>query len=278
MTCAVHTDQPASAYCRTCGKALCQSCQRDVRGVVYCQDCLAARLEGTVPPAAANAPAAVYATPSSNASPGLAAVLGFIPGVGAFYNGQFAKGFVHVFIFAILTHLANRSDWFGWTVAAWLFYMVFDAYSTAKARVLGQPLPDPIGINNLLANFGLGSNTTPPLATMGTMGAAGMNPAASSVPPPSGTAGPVGFAPADQAAAQAPFVPTAAQGESCGANPGGLPLGAIILIGLGVIFLLDNLGVLSFRWTAEFWPIILIVIGIWLAFRRFSGTQTGGPR
>ena len=53
MTCAVHTDQVATAFCRTCGKALCQSCQRDVRGVIYCQDCLAARLEGTVPPAAA---------------------------------------------------------------------------------------------------------------------------------------------------------------------------------------------------------------------------------
>ena len=56
MTCAVHTDQVATAYCRTCGKALCQSCQRDVRGVIYCQDCLAARLEGTIPAAAANAP------------------------------------------------------------------------------------------------------------------------------------------------------------------------------------------------------------------------------
>jgi hypothetical protein len=52
-----------------------------------------------------------------------------------------------------------------------------------------------------------------------------------------------------------------------------MPLGAIILIALGVLLLLDNLGVLSFRWTAEFWPIVLIVIGIWLAVRRMGVMQ-----
>jgi TM2 domain-containing membrane protein YozV len=206
-------------------------------------------------------------------------VLGFIPGVGAFYNGQFAKGFVHVFIFAILTHLASHSDWFGWTVAAWLFYMVFDAYTTAKARVLGQALPDPLGISTLLTNFGLGGGSSnSAVGTMGTMGTAGVNPPASSVPPPAGTSAPVGFVPTDVAAAQAPFVQPAAQPDTVALSPGGLPIGAVILIGLGVIFLLDNLGVLSFRWTAEFWPIILIVIGLWLAFRRYSGTHVGGPR
>jgi hypothetical protein len=204
-------------------------------------------------------------------------VLGFIPGVGAFYNGQFAKGFVHVFIFAILTHLANRSDWFGWTVAAWLFYMVFDAYTTAKARMMGQPLPDPIGINNLLANFGLGTPAVPAVAPAGSMGAAGMNPAANTVPPAAGTPPPMGFVPSDQAG-MSPEMSAPVPPETYAPGPGGLPLGAVILIFLGVIFLLDNLGVLSFRWTAEFWPVILIVIGIWLAVRRYTCTQTGGPR
>jgi hypothetical protein len=84
------------------------------------------------------------------------------------------------------------------------------------------------------------------------------------------------FVGSDQPGEAVPMPPAAVQGASCG--PGGLPIGAIILIALGVIFLLDNLGVLSFRWTAEFWPVILIVIGVWLAFRRYSGTQPGGPR
>src|SRR5947207_15867253 len=116
MTCAVHTDQIATSYCRTCGKALCQACQRDVRGVIYCQDCLAARLEGTVPPAAANAPTAVYVTPTRSASPGLAAVLGLSTGVGPFYNGQLAKGFVRVFTFAVLYYLAAKRSFLSYSV------------------------------------------------------------------------------------------------------------------------------------------------------------------
>src|SRR5207249_1866691 len=79
-----------------------------------------------------------------------AAVLGFIPGVGAFYNGQFAKGFIHVIVFAILIKLADSVDIFGLFVAIWFFYMVVDAYKTAKAKQLGLPLPDPLGLNNLL--------------------------------------------------------------------------------------------------------------------------------
>ena len=265
MTCAVHPDQVATAYCRTCGKALCQSCQRDVRGVIYCQDCLAARLEGTVPPAAANVPQPVYVTSTSTASPGLAAVLGFIPGVGAFYNGQFAKGFIHVFIFAVCAHLADRADIFGWCVAAWIFYMVFDAYTTAKARLLGQPLPDHLGLNALLAGFGLGT-AAPPAAAVA---AAGVGPVAgASMGSPEinlGSANPGAGSASDVAQPYAPGPDP--ETKSCGSA---VPMGAIILIALGILLLLDNLGVLSFRWLGEFWPILLIVLGIWLALRRMG--------
>ena len=50
MNCATHNDIAAVAFCRTCGKPLCGNCTRDVRGVIYCEACLAARLEGTAPP------------------------------------------------------------------------------------------------------------------------------------------------------------------------------------------------------------------------------------
>jgi hypothetical protein len=46
MNCAYHADQSAVAYCRTCGKALCANCTRPVRGVIYCEDCLGQRMEG----------------------------------------------------------------------------------------------------------------------------------------------------------------------------------------------------------------------------------------
>ena len=51
MNCATHNDTAAVAFCRTCGKPLCGACTRDVRGVIYCEPCLAARLEGTAPAA-----------------------------------------------------------------------------------------------------------------------------------------------------------------------------------------------------------------------------------
>src|SRR5438105_15734770 len=104
MNCANHTDKSAVAYCRTCGKALCATCTRDVRGVIYCENCLAARVEGTLPPTPAGAPPTYVPPPSSTGpNPALAGILGAIPfGVGAIYNGQYAKGLAHLIIFSLL--------------------------------------------------------------------------------------------------------------------------------------------------------------------------------
>ncbi len=38
MNCYKHPDVSAVAFCRTCGKPLCQSCQRAVEGTVVCED------------------------------------------------------------------------------------------------------------------------------------------------------------------------------------------------------------------------------------------------
>src|SRR5437660_4123822 len=100
MNCAIHTQTQAAAFCRTCGKALCESCKRDVMGAIYCEPCIAARLQSNVAPGARVVlpPPPVPSAPS----PGLAGFLGFIPGVGAMYNGQFVKAFAHVIIFIML--------------------------------------------------------------------------------------------------------------------------------------------------------------------------------
>src|ERR1700753_3434901 len=92
MNCAVHTDQPAIGYCRNCGKAMCQACTREVGGALYCEPCL-----GNVV-GAGQQPLIVTARPGAN--PGLAALLGMIPGLGAVYNGQYMKAMLHVLIFA----------------------------------------------------------------------------------------------------------------------------------------------------------------------------------
>ena len=106
MNCANHAESPAVAYCRSCGKPLCSACSRDVRGVIYCEECLAAHISGAVPPGSTAVPPGV-APPPGTPNPRLAFILGWIPGVGAMYNGEFAKGFIHVLIFATLIWLAN---------------------------------------------------------------------------------------------------------------------------------------------------------------------------
>src|SRR5260370_657391 len=236
MNCAVHTDRPAAAYCRTCGKALCEECKRDVLGAIYCEPCIAVRLQGNQAAVPASAPvAAVPGTPS----PGVAMLLGFIPGVGAMYNGQFMKGFIHVLIFVMLILAAdNISGLFGILIAFFVVYMAFDAYKTAEAKRLGLPLPDPLGLDRL---FGLQEGQHRPAVVT-----------TASAPP------------ASQASGAASYV---AQPQAAAASRDNAPLGAIILIALGVIFLLGN--VVSFS-LHKFWPLILIGVGLWLAYKRMD--------
>jgi len=56
------------------------------------------------------------------------------------------------------------------------------------------------------------------------------------------------------------------------------PVGALVLIGLGVMLLLGNIGFLRFYRVAEFWPAILIVIGGWLLADRWPRISTGDVR
>jgi hypothetical protein len=234
-TCANHPQTAAAAYCRTCGKPLCDQCKREVRGVIYCEECLAARvadpaMAGTaVPPI----PPHAAATPGSG-NPVLAAILGFLfPGVGAMYNGQFAKALVHVGIFILLIKLTDDTNGlFGLGIAAWVFYMSFDAYHTARARQLGMPAPDFLGLNRL---FGIKED--PRYASAPAVG------------------GEVATEP----------VPDASE-------VGGVPAGAYWLIGLGVFFLLANMDVFNLRLGRYLWEFVVIGVGLYLAFGRWTGT------
>jgi len=236
MNCANHVDIPATAYCRTCGKPVCAHCARDVRGVVYCEDCLAAQVSGTMPPPPQPGTVAPGATTVASGSPGLAALLGFIPGVGAMYNGEYAKGFIHVLIFATLIWAANNiSDLFGLAIAAFVIYMPIEAYQTAKARVLGLQPPDPFGFNNLFPNR--------------SAAAAVVTPGAAPVAPVAGA-------------------PVVAVGE-VPVEDKQIPVGAFVLIGLGVLFLLNTFGWFHIGWVfRQLWPLILIALGVYVLMKR----------
>ena len=233
--CANHPETVAAAYCRTCGKPLCDNCKRDVRGVIYCEECIATRISGEH---AAATPGAVPPIPpaapvSGGPNPVLAAILGFLfPGVGAMYNGQFVKALAHVAIFVFLIKLADETNGlFGIGIAAWVFYMAFDAYHTAKARQMGLPAPDFLGLNRM---FGVRDEA--PVAGAAYAGAPG------TVEP----------APEEQK---------------------GIPAGALWLIGLGVFFLLANMNIFDLRIGRFLWEFVVIGLGVYLLVGRWTGTR-----
>ena len=231
MKCAVHTDVDAVAYCRNCGKPLCSACARPIRDVIYCEDCLAATLglPGPVPPPTASVegstPQNPYAAPGYSASPApvvpgapipagdprhasnptIAFILGFFPGLGAVYNGEYNKALVHIVIFAAMIVGLSSDLGDGATtalallLAGFIFYMAIDANRSAKARNQGVATTDP------LENWSKDR-----------------------------------------------------------------PIGPIILIGLGALFLLNNFSWFPFYRIQRLWPLILIAAGA-LMFRNRIG-------
>jgi hypothetical protein len=139
MNCYLHTDQEAKAYCRSCGRPLCEACQRLAQGTVYCVEHA---------PAPQPAPEFAPQPQPGSVSPGLAFVLGLIPGVGAIYNGQYVKGLIHVIVLGVLISILSSGNTggfeplFGLLTALWFFYMAFEAYHTANRRVHGQPVDE----------------------------------------------------------------------------------------------------------------------------------------
>lgn len=203
MKCANHPLTESVAYCAQCGRPLCEPCRREVKGTSYCEPCLAARLQSPLWSSAGQH------GPSPN--PGVALALGFIPGVGAIYNGQIVKAMVQVLLFASLIALSNSvvhsvAPLFGLAAAAFYFYMVIDSYQTAKAKQLGQPTPEWFGLNEVKMDA---------------------------------------------------------------------PIGAGLLILLGILFLLDNLGVPIFPQIGKFWPVLLIVLGLVLLQKRLNRHGAG---
>jgi TM2 domain-containing membrane protein YozV len=216
MKCAVHPDADAVGYCRNCGKALCAVCVRPVRDVLYCEDCLAnvmglpAAPGAALPAGSAPPPIAEPAARSASGlapSPLLAFFLGFLPGLGAFYNEQYGKGIIHLALFLLLFIMgvdgavsggAEAALWI--CIAALWIYMPVDAYRTAKARLAGQRLDDP------LENFSKGK-----------------------------------------------------------------PIGPFLIIGIGILLLLHNFDWFPWWRIQQFWPVLLIIVGLLMFRNRLEG-------
>jgi hypothetical protein len=81
-------------------------------------------------------------------SPALAFFLGLIPGVGAIYNGQYAKGLVHAVVWGLLMSIADSSAAHGlepvfvMLVIAWWAYMALEAHRTAQRLAAGEAVDE----------------------------------------------------------------------------------------------------------------------------------------
>jgi len=214
MKCAVHPNEEATGFCRNCGKPMCPACVRPVRDVYYCEDCLAkvmgvgspAAPSGSLPvPPALPLPPVPAAGPGGN--PGLAFLLGLVPGLGAIYNGEYNKALIHIVVFAAIIVGLSSDIGDGPTVAlafvlvGFIFYMAIDAMKTVKARNAGEPVQDPLEV---------WSKTR--------------------------------------------------------------PVGPLILIAVGALFLLNNFGFFDFfRIKQIFWPLVLIGVGVLMLRNRVGG-------
>lgn len=217
MNCAVHPEAEATGFCRNCGKPMCPVCVRPVRDVLYCEDCLA-RVMGVSPLAPVVAAPAVDASgapvvpptapaPRPGGNPGLAFLLGLVPGLGAIYNGEYNKALIHIVIFAAIilglsTDLGNGlTAIFVLAVIIFPLYMAIDSMRVAKARATGEVVQDPLELWSKQK-----------------------------------------------------------------------PVGALILIAAGVLFLLNNFGFFDyFRVRQIFLPLLLIGVGVLMLRNRVSG-------
>jgi hypothetical protein len=199
------------------------------------------------------------------------------------YNGQFVKALAHVLIFAVFVSLSDKSSFFGLLVAAWVFYQVFDAAQTAKARRDGLPLPNPFGFNDLGVRLGMAPTpVAPPYGFT-----------APAPPPPNPGQPPAGSGPFSPPASPASYaVPPVADSPIPGApavppyysqlppesRAHRHPVGAIVLIVIGLVLLLQTLGIFEDEWISRAWPLIIIGIGAWLLYRRTHDLPRGGPQ
>jgi hypothetical protein len=103
------------------------------------------------PPSPGYAPPVGFAPPAArpgSVSPALAFFLGLIPGVGAIYNGQYAKGIVHGLVWGLLMSIADSRAAHGlepifvMLVIVWWAYMAIEAHRTAQLIASGQPVDE----------------------------------------------------------------------------------------------------------------------------------------
>jgi hypothetical protein len=153
MKCTYHPATETQVLCSTCNKPLCAECSHQIKGNVFCQECLVQGAEWA---------SSMKGLKLPTDSPKRAALISLIPGMGAVYNGDYVKAITFFAVFAALTMMADRvADIFGFAAFSFLVFTMFDSYRAAeaanRARVMGggAPLEPTSGKDRTVAGWGI---------------------------------------------------------------------------------------------------------------------------
>lgn len=241
MNCANHPQNPVAAYCRTCGKPLCTSCTRPVAGVIYCETCLAERVGGTVPPPPANP----YQAPISYQA-------SFVPPAQGSGPNPSLAGLLGAIPFGV--GAIYNGQYTKGLVHLGIFVFLIVALSSGNLPTYLYPV------------LGIGMAFFVVYQIIDAVRTAKAIQANEPAPDPFGLA--TMFSPGGQPHQAA---------HTSNFSSAAVPTGAIVLIGLGILFLLHNLGY-WFLDVGVLWPLILIALGVWLFIRRQEAIAHGDYR
>jgi len=145
-------------------------------------------------------------------SPFLAGLLSFfLPSAGSFYNGEYVKGIIYIFIFAGLVTMQGQGKgqpFLGIILAGFYFFQLIDSINVAKAI-------------NRKAMLGENGEPAPSLT-----------------------------------------IPEVAKTGSV--------FWGVVLMALGAIFLLANFDLIDYGHIFDFWPVVIIIIGVKFVVDYFS--------
>lgn len=151
MKCSYHPAAESQEFCTTCNRPLCPDCSHQIKGRVYCQDCLVRGAEWA---------AAVKDMRIPADSPRRAALLSLIPGMGAVYNNEYLKAITYFSVFAALVLMGDRIHGiFGFGSVAFIIFTMFDSYRTAeyrtRAQLEGRAIAQPASTDRTIAAWGI---------------------------------------------------------------------------------------------------------------------------
>ncbi len=240
MNCINHPETPAAAFCRTCGKALCVACEHPAQGTVYCAEHYA--LVGAPPPFAGpfpgSAPGPGYTgPPPPPGSPGYSpytAPLGTVPPPAA---GDVGASPGLAFLLGLIPGVGAIYN--GQYVKGLVHVVILGVLISIIGSDAASGLEPLFGMLTGVWVFYMAFEAyhTARKRQLGER--------------------------VDEFSSIVPLH----------GRPSTFPVGPVILIAAGLLFLLNTMDVLHFHQLIRYWPVALIVLGAYMLYERVASSS-----